>query len=68
MSTPSYISTVVPAGYERWAVRLGGALLCVIDVPAGQGNYVPGLAHRWLTGGEIPGTVIIWDPGKQATP
>ena len=55
-----YISTVLPAGYERYAIRMGGILLGVVDMPAGQGYGPVNMAHRWLTGESLPDAVKFW--------
>lgn len=59
-TTPAYISTVIPAGYARYAVQLGGALLCVIDIPAHRGHDAAGLAHQWLLGNPVPEGVTVY--------
>jgi hypothetical protein len=56
----SYISTVVPAGYARYLIRMGGVPAFVIDVPS-QGPFAAvGLAHRWLLGEALPESVKVW--------
>jgi hypothetical protein len=59
MSQP-YVSTVVPEGYARYAIRMGGVLIGALDVPACQGIYAAGLAHRWLMGEQLPEAVRFW--------
>jgi hypothetical protein len=69
MTTPTaappeerYIATVVPAGYARYAIRLGGVLLGAVDVPVGRGGFYDpaNMARRWLLGEELPEPVRFW--------
>jgi hypothetical protein len=54
MSQP-YISTVVPEGYSRYAIRMGGVLLGALDVPAPCPAWAAArLAGQWLAGEQLP--------------
>jgi len=56
-----YISTVVPEGYARYAVRLNGLLLGVCDAPLGSSvTDVTDLARRSLLGERLPESVKFW--------
>jgi hypothetical protein len=59
-----YISTVVPAGCERYAIRLGAVLIGVLDIPHWMNAVM--VAREYMSGGWLPEGVTFW-PADQAS-
>jgi len=59
----AYVSTITAPGMTRFAIKLGGAIIAVIDIPSGPSaneQTARWLAHRWLTGDALPDSVKLW--------
>lgn len=63
MIGPQYIATVTPPGFSRYVVRMEGALVAVVDLPAGpfaNEHAAVTVTRNWLEGKPPPPPVILW--------